>query len=50
MIQTNLECPNCGGQLELLKNKIKSICSYCDFVFSVYRIINEKLETVKKSA
>lgn len=47
MIRIDLECPNCGGSLELSNNKKKCICPYCNSEFVVYQKMNEQLETVK---
>ena len=48
MIEIDIKCPNCGGDLEINLNREKSFCPYCNSEFSVYRKLNEKLETVKE--
>lgn len=48
MIEIDLQCPNCGGRLEININRERSFCPYCNSEFSVYRKLNEKLEKVKE--
>ena len=36
----NAKCPNCGGTLEVDKNKDAWICTYCSSPFIVEKAIN----------